>query len=138
MNRWELQQVSHLRLREAKQLLDGECYAGSYYLLGYAVECAIKASIAKQTRRFDFPNKKLALDSHVHDLKALLQTAGLWKKLESEIRVNQPLNDNWAVVKDWNETVRYLTAIPEIQARDFYAACTSRKNGLLPWLKKSW
>ena len=45
-----------------------KCYSplaswdAAYYMIGYCVECALKACIAKQIRRFDFPDKKLVLD----------------------------------------------------------------------------
>jgi HEPN domain-containing protein len=32
-------------------LLEAGLYAGAYYLAGYAVECALKACIAKKTAR---------------------------------------------------------------------------------------
>ena len=62
MNRYDLQKLSRLRVREAKVLLDNKCYEGAYYLLGYAVECALKACIARQTKAFDFPDRKLIND----------------------------------------------------------------------------
>jgi hypothetical protein len=138
MNRQDLQRLSHTRVREAKVLLDGGNFAGSYYLMGYAVECAIKSAIAKQTKRHDFPNKQLAADSYKHDLKSLLQTAGLWTRFEAAIRASPSLSDNWAVVKDWNETSRYVLSFTEAQARDLYSACTARTHGLLAWLKNYW
>ena len=49
MNRSELQQLAEIRLRDAKALLvTGENDAGAYYMAGYAVECALKAVIAKK------------------------------------------------------------------------------------------
>ncbi|WP_243288052.1 hypothetical protein [Geothrix terrae] len=119
-------------------LLERGSYAGSYYLMGYAVECAVKAAIAKQTRRYDFPNKRLANESFSHDLKSLLQTAGIWTAFEAAMRANEMLQLNWAVAKDWNESSRYILSISEGQARDLYSACTSRTHGLLKWLKNYW
>ncbi len=55
MNRADFKRLSNLRVREAKVLLDKGLFAGAYYLAGYAVECAMKARIAGQTRRHDFP-----------------------------------------------------------------------------------
>jgi len=138
MNRQDLQRLSRARTREAKVLLDAGNFAGSYYLMGYAVECAIKAAIAKQTKRYDFPNKQLAIDSYKHDFKSLLQTAGLWNTLEAATRISPTLGDNWAVIKDWKETSRYDLSISETQARDLSSACTARTNGLLQWLKTYW
>ena len=117
---------------------DAANFAGSYYLMGYAVECAIKSAIAKQTKRFDFPDKQLAVDSYKHDLRSLMQTAGLWVVFEVEIRANPALGDNWAVVKDWSEASRYILSVSEAQARDLHSACTAKTHGLLSWLKKCW
>ena len=138
MNRQELQDLSRLRTREAKALLDSSHFAGSYYLMGYAIECGLKAAIAKQTRRHDFPNKRLAMDSHTHDLKSLMQTSGLWPGFEAAMRAAPALGLNWAVAKDWNESSRYILSISEAQARDLYSACTARTHGLLSWLKNYW
>ena len=63
MNRDDLQKLSEIRLKEAKVLLDQDLFDGAYYLLGYALECALKSCIAKQFRQYDFPDRKLVLDS---------------------------------------------------------------------------
>jgi len=68
MNRNDFQRLAELRLKEARVLLAAELPDGAYYLSGYAVECALKACIAKRTREHDFPEKKLVIDSHTHDL----------------------------------------------------------------------
>lgn len=138
MNRQELQNLSRLRVREAKLLLDAGAFHGSYYLMGYAVECAIKSAIAKQVMRHDFPNKQLANDSYSHDLRALMKTAGIWTAFEVAMRASSALADNWAVVKDWTEASRYALSITEVQARDFHSACTARAQGVLSWLKTCW
>lgn len=138
INRQDLQRLSRIRASEAKVLLDGGNFAGSYYLMGYAVECAIKSAIAKQTKCYDFPNKQLAADSYKHDLKSLMQTAGLWPAFEVAIRSNPSLADNWSVVKDWNEASRYILSVSDARARDLYSACTAKTDGLLSWLKKCW
>ena len=138
MNRNDLHRLSRTRALEAKALLDAGHFAGSYYLMGYSVECAIKAAIAKRTQRHDFPDKQLAFDSYKHDLLALLQTAGLRATLDAAMAASTPLRNNWAVVKDWSETARYETGIAESTARDYYAACTARTYGMLKWLKNYW
>lgn len=57
MNRADLQNLAELRINEAKLLLDRGFYQGAYYVAGYAIECALKACIAKKTQQFDFPEK---------------------------------------------------------------------------------
>lgn len=138
MNRQELQELSKIRRKEAAALLKAKLYSGAYYLLGYSVECALKACIAKQTKRFDFPNKDLAVKTHVHNLEQLLKFAGLENELNKEIAANKTFEVNWAVVKDWKETSRYLCTIAPTDATDLYMACTSRKNGILSWIKSKW
>ena len=138
MNRDDLHNLSRLREQEAKILLANRCFAGAYYLLGYAVECALKACIAKQIRRFDFPDRKLVNDSHTHDLERLLSISGLKDELEGEARRNPDLAINWAIVKDWSEQIRYSPSIPENKAHDFYSAVTARRHGVLSWLRKRW
>jgi hypothetical protein len=46
---------------------------GAYYLAGYAVECALKACIAKETKRYEFPDKKRVDSSYSHNLDLLVK-----------------------------------------------------------------
>lgn len=119
-------------------LLNTKHFNGAYYLAGYAVECALKACIAKRTSRYDFPDKRLAHDSYTHNLSDLLGIAGLRTKLEADAALNQSLRVNWSVVKDWSERSRYDAAVPQQKAKDLYSACTSRPNGVLAWIRQSW
>lgn len=138
MNRIDLQKLSRLRVRDAKALLNAGNFPGAYYMAGYSVECAIKAAIAKQTRRHDFPNKQLAQDSWTHDLKKLLQIASLWPKFELAMKENSNLELNWAIAKEWKESSRYVLSTSQNQAADLYSACTARTHGILSWLKTYW
>ena len=54
MNKRDLEALVGIRVKEAQLLFDNKCYEGAYYLLGYALECAIKACIAKQVKEHDF------------------------------------------------------------------------------------
>ncbi|MCI0438032.1 MAG: HEPN domain-containing protein [Chloroflexi bacterium] len=138
MNRSDLQRLSQLRVREARVLLDNGFYAGAYYLLGYAVECAIKACIAKQVRRYDFPDRGLANDSYTHDLDRLMKVAELTTQFQNDARNNPTLSLNWTIVKEWSEQYRYNDNITEEDARYLYSAITARKDGILAWLKRLW
>lgn len=77
MNRKELQALSRIRLAEARALLGSGHFSGAYYLAGYAMECAFKACIARQTLRHDFPDKKRVDASYTHNLKELVAAAEL-------------------------------------------------------------
>lgn len=138
MNRSDFQLISRLRQKEAATLLKAGHYPGAYYMAGYSVECALKACIAKQIKRHDFPSKDLINKAWVHDLEQLVKLAGLGTELEKDMKVNKALELNWAVVKDWKESARYETSISEARAKDLYSACVSRKNGILSWIRKRW
>ena len=138
MNRTDLQQLAKLRIKEAKVLLDNGCYEGAYYLAGYTIECALKASIARQTNRYDFPDKKLVNAIHTHNLTSLVEFAGLEAELRKNAQLNRLFEDNWKVVKDWSEAARYQSGISQKVAEDLYSAISDRRNGVLIWLKRYW
>jgi HEPN domain-containing protein len=60
VNRKDLQNLTRIRLREARALAKLGMNDGAYYLAGYSFECALKACIAKATQRHDFPDKRKA------------------------------------------------------------------------------
>jgi hypothetical protein len=138
MNSSDLQKIADLRVEDAGVLLAARRFEAAYYLVGYAIECALKACIAKQIKEYDFPDKKLINDSYSHDLPQLLRLSGVGHLFEFELKTNSALQNNWAVVKDWSEISRYEPAVVEKLARDMYDAVTESRNGVLPWLKKQW
>lgn len=138
MNRSELQSLASLRRKEAKSLLDAGHFAGAYYLMGYAIECALKSCIAKATKRHEFPDKHLATKVFTHNLEDLMRLSGVSPIFDKELKSNAALALNWTIVKDWNERARYRASISEQEARDLYSACTRHKNGILTWVRKVW
>ena len=137
MNRAQLQELSRLRLHEAKALLDAGHPSGAYYLAGYAVECALKACIAKGFARHDFPELKLVKDIYTHDLNILISKAKLKPDLELASKANPDFEVNWSIVKDWSENSRYQT-YTEAQARDLYEAIVDRAHGVQKWIRRYW
>ena len=137
MNRSDLQNLTKLRLKEAKALLDKKLFSGSYYLCGYAVECALKAYLAKQTKEHDFPNKKIAIDSYTHNLSQLIRVGGLQTALDHEMDRDSKFAVNWAIVKDWSEESRYEIHSSKA-ANALYLAVTDRNHGVHRWLKRHW
>jgi HEPN domain-containing protein len=138
MNRDDLQRLPAIRIREAQILLDAGSYPGAFYLAGYAVECALKACIAKQTNRFDFPDRELVNSSYTHKLDKLLKVAGLEAALERDQRARGTLENYWDYVKTWDETSRYDASIAERAARDLVLAISDPADGVLEWLKNRW
>jgi hypothetical protein len=65
-------------------VLEAELWDGAYYLAGFAVECALKACIAKQTLRHEFPDKKRAVESSSDELLPLVRLAGVLASFDLE------------------------------------------------------
>ena len=135
MNKTELENLAGLRIKEAEILLMADCYQGAYYLAGYALECTLKACIAKQVKEFDFPDLNLAKDSWSHDLAKLLRTAQLNQELNQKESQDLNFKLNWATAKEWSEKSRYDCAINKRDANDLFNAITDNQSGILPWLK---
>jgi|APLak6261678124_1056121.scaffolds.fasta_scaffold00001_3 HEPN domain-containing protein len=138
MNKTDLENLVEIRISEAATLLKSKNFPGAYYLAGYALECALKACIAKQVQQHDFPNKKLAEDSYSHDLQKLLGVAGLKQDLAKKEEEDTEFKLNWAVAKDWSEQARYEHNIEETRANDLYNAIIDKNSGVLAWLKTYW
>src|SRR4051812_3900534 len=138
VNRLALQRLARLRLREARLLLREEMYPGAYYMSGYVVECALKACIAKQTARHDFPDKQRGYDCFTHKLSDLLKLAGLEPSLTKDSKLHPALGSNWATVRDWSEESRYRDTIVEQSARDMLAAITAKQVGVYSWVRERW
>lgn len=135
--RKDLQALSRVRAREAKTLLDAGLYDGAYYLAGYAVECALKACIAKATRRHEFPDKQLAIDCFKHDLGVLVNLAELEEPRRTLMKSNSGFGKNWNTVSSWSEQSRYRT-FDKASAAALVEAIMERRNGILSWLRHYW
>lgn len=82
-------------------MLDMGMFDGAYYLAGYSVECALKACIAKTTRRYEFPDKRKVDSSHSHSLRDLVRVAGLDEAHAERIAADAGFRKNWEVVQSW-------------------------------------
>src|SRR5204863_7366247 len=82
LTRRDFQVLADLRAKEARVLANNGNEQGAYYLGGYAVECALKACISKQTRRHEFPPKiEYVREAYSHKLTSLLRLAELEEQL---------------------------------------------------------
>jgi len=126
-----------IRLKEARVLLRTRNYDGAYYLSGYVVECALKACIAKHTRRSEFPDKKTAVASHTHRLEDLIGVARLSEEFLKEVRANLAFETNWNVAKDWSEHSRYERHSSE-NAQNMFSAVSDKKHGVFKWIRQHW
>jgi hypothetical protein len=137
MNRSDLQKLSRVRLQESRSLFRLHLYSGAYYLAGYAVECALKACIARETQRFEFPEKARVMKSYVHKPGELLEVANLSGQFQTARQANPRLQASWNVVNNWSEQSRYKIW-DRADADAMIRAVGQARDGVLPWIKLHW
>jgi HEPN domain-containing protein len=137
VDRKDLQALCRIRLREAQSLARGGHCDGAYYLAGYAVECALKACIAKETRRYEFPEKKKVDASYKHNLSELVKVAELDEARQAEERRDEAFRKNWLIVQSWSEESRYRTN-SQSEALNLVNAIADKNHGVLLWIKRHW
>lgn len=131
-SRSDFEKLLALGMMEAKLLLDQKDWDGAYYLVGYAVEFALKIRIISQLMQSDsFPDKKLAENFYKHDLAVLRKAAGLDEEMDKDAAVSS----HWDIVQEWSEQSRYEIGTLEKEATDLYDAI---ENEVLPWIKARW
>ena len=138
MKRSDLHILAEARVADAEALLQGRRWAAAYYLLGYAVECALKACAAKQFHEHEVPEKKFVIELYTHELGKLLNLSGVKASQQAQATADPRFEVNWNTVRDWNETYRYDHSTTETKARDMLIAVTDPSSGVLPWLKTQW
>ena len=129
--------LAQIRMREARALLNAGFPDGAYYLAGYSVECALKACIAKGTRKHDFPDKKRVDSSHTHSLRELVKLANLEDMRLQEANQYPAFRNNWDVVEAWSEQSRYRRH-DEQSAQILVDAVDKRNQGVIAWVKRYW
>lgn len=137
MNLDQFKNLAELRIKDAEVLLEEGRFSASYYFSGLAVECALKACIAKKTAAYEFPDLKRAQKSWIHDLDELQKTAELSDSLNAR-NSSVSFAANWNTVKEWQINCRYDSEITETKAQEFFRSVTESKNGVLPWLRTLW
>ncbi len=140
MNRQEFQQQARTKLLDARALLRAKRWSGAYYLAGYAVECGLKACILRRLEAdvgLIFKERRWAESCWTHNLELLVQLADLRPDLEADLSANQKLKDRWQIVKDWNESSRYLRKDKD-SAEALFEAIGNKKYGVMPWIVLRW
>lgn len=134
--RLDFQALAELRAKETGVLAKNGNEEGAYYLGGLAIECALKACIAKKIKRHDFPlAAKDAGRVYTHDLTELLKLAELKTHLDKAMERNRILAENWSVVQDWSVDSRYEKS--GLKGTDMDAAVNSA-DGVLQWIRQRW
>jgi HEPN domain-containing protein len=137
VNRKDLQALANLRAREAQVLLRAKEFSGAYYLAGYAVECALKACIAKQNKRHDFPERKVVNDSWTHDLKKLASVAKIDEAMVERSSTDEIFQKNWNLITLWSEESRYRTT-DKAACMALLDATMEADHGVISWIRQRW
>jgi HEPN domain-containing protein len=123
-------------LDDAKVLLDNRRYSAAYYVAGYAVECSLKACLAKKTQRYQFPPDpdRVRKRYYTHKLQILAEECGLLKEIE---KGRAKLQAYWNTIRDWTEESRYNPGDRK-RAKDILLAIEDPADGVLQCIKRYW
>ena len=147
MTREDYRQLSDLHVQHGKALLEGGFYSGAWYISGYAVECGIKACIAKLFRLTaddDFPEPMSGnpgggtINLRSHNFKFLVQAAGLKLVWDREMNGSRRFRDNWDIVNRWSPEGRYATDRVQSEVVEFYSAIVDPNHGAMECIKRHW
>lgn len=137
ITRSDLRDLARLRVKEAKTLVKNKCYSGAYYLAGYTIECALKACIAKKTKKSEFPDLETVKRSYQHIPEGLVSTSGLKIDLEKKILRDRHFAARWAIVVQWKPESRYEIK-SQREAEGLLEAITDSRKGVLRWIGQYW
>jgi HEPN domain-containing protein len=137
LSRSALKKLAEERLKDSRVLLDAGNYSGSYHLCGFAVECGLKAIIAKNVKRNMFPTKDFGNKCYTHNLTALANLANLTTQREDKQSRDPIFSLNWSIAINWNEHSRYKK-YSKREARELYDAIADDNHGVLSWLANYW
>src|SRR5438067_381630 len=140
MNRDGFQRLAISRLADARALLRTKRWSGAYYVAGYAVECGLKSCVLARvasTPELLFDDRRFSEKCWTHNLEELLRLAGIRADFDLASTADVDLYDNWAIVKDWRETSRYVNE-PKSRAQDLYKAIADKKHGVFAWVRARW
>jgi hypothetical protein len=136
--------MTEQRIQDAKALLDTGRWEFAYYVIGYAVECALKSCVLARMVEtgwvFNEDVKKVD-ECRTHEFSKLIQIAGLREELNHALQRSAETGGefvtNWDAVSLWKLASRYEPRL-EADARKLYAAITDDPYGVLKWIRKYW
>jgi HEPN domain-containing protein len=138
VNRRDFKRLAEERLRDARVLLASRRYSAAYYIAGYAIECGLKACIARQIGQYEFPRTaRFSRDVFTHDLQELVKHAGLNDWLAERLKESKEFRRNWETVAKWTEESRYRVTSPE-DTLALLGAITEEADGVMAWIRQRW
>src|SRR4051812_32543988 len=94
-------------MKAARVLMDKRHFSAAYYLAGLAVECRLKACIAKSFKASAWPDKAFVNRIHTHDFAALLGAADLKTEMMSSCQRSRLLELHRTILEGWKVDARY-------------------------------
>jgi HEPN domain-containing protein len=137
MKRTDLQAIAETKINDAIYLFERGRTSNAYYLAGYAIEIGLKAVIARTMIAEAIPPKSLIDGIFNHDLKKLLNMAGLIGEQKKQADADVNFSANWAFVAQWTPECRYEIT-DQYNAQFLIEAITNTPSGVLPWIRKYW
>lgn len=138
--RAEWQQLAEDRILDAQALFAAGRWSGAFYLIGYAVECGLKACVLARVAAHPevvYEDRKFSHDAWTHDIERLVVMADLKAVRDADALANVALYQNWQRVKDWSEESRYeQNGLPEAQR--LIDSVVDPMNGVMRWIRVRW
>jgi len=132
-----LTQLANARLNEAITLFGAGHHSGAYYLAGYAAELGLKACISALFQPDTIPDRRLVERIYTHDLRKLVDLAGLEADRLARATADPTFAENWEYVQGWSESARYL-AMEENAARLLIDGLRGSDHGVFEWIRSHW
>jgi len=139
LDRKTLKSVTNKKLKAAKILYGAGDYDTAGYLLGYVVECSLKAIVCKTLNLKEYPDTGRHQDVFAsHSFDRLLTLSGYSKDLN--LSKNKDLNDKWSTLtKDWKPETRYNEGVfTKKVIEEKIEALEDSKKGFMAWVKTRW
>lgn len=108
--RTEWKQLAEDRILDAQALFGAGRWSGAFYLIGYAVECGLKACVLTRVGAHPevvYEDRKFSNDAWTHDIERLVVMADIKTARDADAAANVALYQNWQWIKNWSEESRY-------------------------------
>lgn len=139
----KLRDISKARLKSASILITAEDYDGGAYMLGYALECALKAAVCKSLRISSYPSDTKKHGHFLtHNFDQLLVFSGLSDvfSLSGDIQGFQNWSDFTGMYPGEWPSMRYnkdnLDRFDEKKVKDLYENLTEKPSGVITLISK--
>jgi hypothetical protein len=140
----DLRLITKKRLSTTEILIKAEEWECAVYIMGYVLECGLKAVICKKLNLFEYPDKEkdpISSFFKTHQFDRLLVLSGLRYIFSDKGPIDA--YRNWSeftieYIGDWT-SMRYSTRQwDEQKVKNLYTNLTDPNSGILTILKKKW